>query len=940
MAPPSKLITRSVPPAEAERRLRPILEAMYVTKNVRQALKICIKAEEKRPGWPAARALRAIALHRLGRRADADAAAAAVVDDLVAGRIPADEDAAIKLHLFYRECPHREHLSAHAYELIARADPSDVYLSETSFMFHVRAREFAAAQKIATRLQRSSFLHLPQSADQHGRAKEEYALWAVASLWMANRKTSISPSLHNPKLVKLASAMLKKVLSLDASAPSARPLTAEVARFASRVMCDAADYAAASSLLTGAKSVMDVAEYGHLTADVAFQANNKQVAAELYRKLLVDVDAGDWSHWLRYIEVAPVVDSMALVEALCSQAREKGHPTSRGQFIADMELRLRHREYEELHERVVRYFGMFGAKEVCAHDLRPYVHFIVQHGVADAASICDELERSDDPMSTSQSINLSWIRLWFGCLRETPNELFAKHEALLDDDVDAMERQPGDDYLLLAAHQLLPSRSGADRYSDVDAVYMAIVLIEAGLTRSPYNFHFKLLLIRLYEKIGAAKKAFDVWSTLDIKHVQISTLGHLVVRPMFDHGVHKEFSDVTDAFDKLWLECEREIPESVSCAFADGAINAAVDFIEFRERLEQSVTLADATLCEALSHLSMGKNDTLGLERAWCVLGEDARILPENLKHEHHSLVENQDSRCMEFWDVDSYDPERCRIDIDASNFDQGSPMVASSQTTLFVEVLVTRCVIRLARGEDITGSSDLVMLQEQALDDCTSCDRAVFLRNMVLTVVQVSNLLVGKQLTGKLCSEKGAEAAVKVKANVQYLTDMTSRFATLANDAAAAPGALGMIGRFVHETIALTTLALSSLSKASLAKSSGSLPSLTTSSRDDVEEAITTFRHALSEAANAVSDAIQPFVSLGSCSSLMSCSSCAAALVPKVVSSLDESDECVDAENMRNRVDFCRDVRDDILSCYNEVSSGIIGRLQSMLQRLKFAAF
>jgi N-terminal acetyltransferase B complex non-catalytic subunit len=61
------------------------------------------------------------------------------------------------------------------------------------------------------------------------------------------------------------------------------------------------------------------------------------------------------------------------------------------------------------------------------------------------------------------------------------------------------ERQHGDDYVVLAAHVLL------EKYREEQAIAFilhAIVLLESALSKSIYNFQFKMALIRLYLIIG------------------------------------------------------------------------------------------------------------------------------------------------------------------------------------------------------------------------------------------------------------------------------------------------------------------------------------------------------------------------------------------------------------------------------------------------------
>jgi N-terminal acetyltransferase B complex non-catalytic subunit len=56
----------------------------------------------------------------------------------------------------------------------------------------------------------------------------------------------------------------------------------------------------------------------------------------------------------------------------------------------------------------------------------------------------------------------------------------------------------------------------------------AISILEFGLSKSKFNYTFKVLLIRLYFQIGVSQRALDIAATLDIKNIQFDSLSYLV----------------------------------------------------------------------------------------------------------------------------------------------------------------------------------------------------------------------------------------------------------------------------------------------------------------------------------------------------------------------------------------------------------------------------
>lgn len=57
----------------------------------------------------------------------------------------------------------------------------------------------------------------------------------------------------------------------------------------------------------------------------------------------------------------------------------------------------------------------------------------------------------------------------------------------------------------------------------------AISLLERSLLSSPANFHVKILLVRMYLEVGLVVAADRAFALLDVKHLQLDSLGHLHV---------------------------------------------------------------------------------------------------------------------------------------------------------------------------------------------------------------------------------------------------------------------------------------------------------------------------------------------------------------------------------------------------------------------------
>lgn len=60
---------------------------------------------------------------------------------------------------------------------------------------------------------------------------------------------------------------------------------------------------------------------------------------------------------------------------------------------------------------------------------------------------------------------------------------------------------------------------------DEHMLWQSLGMLEEGLSHSPSNAQFKLLLLLLYCRLGAFEPVVDLYSSLDAKHIQHDTIG-------------------------------------------------------------------------------------------------------------------------------------------------------------------------------------------------------------------------------------------------------------------------------------------------------------------------------------------------------------------------------------------------------------------------------
>lgn len=71
-------------------------------------------------------------------------------------------------------------------------------------------------------------------------------------------------------------------------------------------------------------------------------------------------------------------------------------------------------------------------------------------------------------------------------------------------------------------------------------------MMEHALNASKHNYQLKLVLIRVYELLGAFSCAAAIYNTMGIKHVQHDTMSHFIT----DRAV--SFGQFNDALNQLY----------------------------------------------------------------------------------------------------------------------------------------------------------------------------------------------------------------------------------------------------------------------------------------------------------------------------------------------------------------------------------------------------
>lgn len=164
------------------------------------------------------------------------------------------------------------------------------------------------------------------------------------------------------------------------------------------------------------------------------------------------------------------------------------------------------------------------------------------------------------------------------------------------------DQGPADAYALLVVHTLYDL---AMRLHDSAPLVTAVILLENLLKASPSNFHAKLLCVRLYHLIGCGEGAQLIYDSLDVKHLQMDTLGFVHCALMQPTGLLNLTATVQDATLKFFSTNYRDSIDHLTFSYKFGSFHKLEEFMNFRERLNNSLhytlTAIDRTLLELLS---------------------------------------------------------------------------------------------------------------------------------------------------------------------------------------------------------------------------------------------------------------------------------------------------------------------------------------------------
>lgn len=818
------IMKQPVSEIEAKRRLDPIDKAISMNQS-KQAIKLCNHALTKRPGWPSARALKAVAiLKQTNSRASSLQIMKSIISDIESNRVPLDNDACEKISFAYKELRLPD-MVANIREKLWLQNMSVIENGESTYSCFICAHMFEQARKTALRLMRLKTWKT-----------SSYTILMGCAVWLeiTMKVNSLNNSSElDDRLLKVSSMQIAKVIIDGDDLPQR-----EMVHFAARLFIDASMFEQAKKLLIRSKLVMGPKENLVLLANVCRKAGEVNEATKCYREIVTQIEPDDWQCWIHYINCVDkdggVDTSTQLWETLsnCCSTAEK-HVT-RGPFLARMEMLLREKRTEELRDEVVSFFGMFSSRPRCRFDLRRYVKFLVSLNAQDNLFDLLKVATQETNGGVTSHVNYCWLRLWCDCLDESVDDLVKFYNAELDKNETCID---ADDYLILAAHKLLPISE--NRYKNKRNILKAIILLEYGFGRSLHGTQFKLLLTVLYMELKYTERAYALWLSLDIKPIQAPSMAFLVLEPLFSMANYNDLHALFLLFEGYWFQIDSDLPKSISVGLSNEKFNATANLVLFRHRQARFAVLARAVAIQAF--VGMAQGDAGGMDSAWKLVADGSRF-PCGEKEWREGLTFSSDDTVMDFWN-EWADDDVIQVDEhDETGAELGALVPRDVQNTIFETLKGVRRVIAVVKGVEsgVVDMPDEDFLKANSSNVTANDESAknVFMPDSSVTPEEVSRatfvqsftrLLVDLEKALSRCGKSAGEAngnvvsdlegwKVQVEGLCAYIAVQTAAIVSGLTDVKASnylenvPYNVGECGNFLGAVLVLVVLGVEKL--------------------------------------------------------------------------------------------------------------------------------
>jgi len=255
----------------------------------------------------------------------------------------------------------------------------------------------------------------------------------------------------------------------------------------------------------------------------------------------------------------------------------------------------------QLVELITSYVKTFFKKLCCFNDLKPFLPPVVNANDArielvnnfttmnneSAADPTDELQLRKFIISSQLLSYLEGtiedeklLQNWYASLRQLKEG--------------EQDTQRGDELMQIYCERKfnVAMDHPADSSSRVSDLIKLAALVETCVEKSPFNYHFKLIGLQVYDKLAAFQRGVGLFNGLEVKNIQLDSMSYVLLNPLLRSGLFIEASHHTSDIVGMHNQSYRQIGEHLAKGYSNGSYSQINDMLEFRkEKMANSLQL-------------------------------------------------------------------------------------------------------------------------------------------------------------------------------------------------------------------------------------------------------------------------------------------------------------------------------------------------------------
>lgn len=320
-----------------------------------------------------------------------------------------------------------------------------------------------------------------------------------------------------------------------------------------------------------------------------------------------------------------------------------------------------------------------------------------------------------------------------------------------------------------------------------DHLIEALCLLHYLLSNSPSNFHAKLLCLQIYHLLGCGWGAHKTAESLEIKYVQLDSMGYLHVSQLPLVGIPSITKPWYDSTLRFFTSSYKESLEYLAMCYKFGSFSKLEEFMDFRDKLSNSL------------HFLMISTEAVLLEFV-CLCGLHAqkmaaikamKIVPIEDRIQWDQLTDNRDISVVVKWNAQTY-PN--------NDEEMRKESFAQDKELIRIRAMITRIVCGCIEAVTKKESKNKLI---ETLKHLLSCWTELWFRLRGANYNPISNHYLVNLLPSRLHGIMALPYETLFTHLLQMIVDIDERNTSAESDCDVLCGDFTTIGRLLCDTIA-----------------------------------------------------------------------------------------------------------------------------------------